>query len=79
MSKVTEYQKSAALMAGDIEMMFSLAEKNPDKALEFFRRLKKMRDDVISNEQVRDSRYSASCKVFGAVNSGMVNVTKVSS
>ena len=77
MSEITEYQKSAALMAHDIEVLYSCAENNPDKALEFFKKLKEMRDDVISNTESRDRRYSAMANVFAAQRAGMVKCEKL--
>jgi len=72
MSEVTEYQKSAALMAADIELLFTCAENNPDKALDFFRRLKEMRDTIISDKEARDSRYDAMASIHAASSAGLI-------
>ena len=78
MGEVTDYQKSAALMAQDIEILFECAERDPDKAFEFFKKLKSMRDDVISDKEIRDSRYFAMASLFAAGRSGAIKCTKVS-
>ena len=77
MKEITEYQKSAALMAGDIESMFELAEARPEQALEIFKRLKEMRDIIISDDKIRDSRYSAMVSIFAAGQAGLIRVTEV--
>jgi len=77
MPEITEYQKSAALLAGDIETLFTCAEQNPDKAFEFFKKLKSMRDDVISDEKIRNSRYEAMLSIFSAIHSGAIKRTEI--
>ena len=77
MSEVTEYQKSAALMAADIELLFTCAENNPDMAFEFFKKLKGMRDNVVNDKKIRDRRYNAMASVFAAVDAGLVQNEKI--
>jgi hypothetical protein len=77
MPEITEYQKSAALLAGDIGTLFNCAQQNPDKAFEFFKKLKSMRDDIISDEKIRNSRYSAMVNVYSAIHSGAIKRTEI--
>lgn len=64
MSEITEYQKVAALLCSDIDLMVSAAERRPDLALGLLKKLQTMKNDLISESKVRDSRYSASCAVL---------------
>lgn len=77
MKEVTEYQKSAALLAHDIELLYECAVNNPELAMDFFKKLKEMRDDVIGNEESRNSRYSAMSSIFCAASAGLVKSTKM--
>ncbi len=55
---VPEYQKVAALMALDIDILYNCAKHEPEQALEFFEMLRDMAALVQNNEEARDSRYS---------------------
>lgn len=69
MEEITEYQKSAALMAHDIDVLYECAKNNPENALVFFERLREARDKTISDENYRNSRYSSMCNVFSVARS----------
>jgi len=65
-----EYQKVAALVCMDIDTIFSAAERNPERAMDFLELLKAKKDDIVNNQNIRDTRYKATCNVFAvAVNS----------
>ena len=71
MGEITEYQKVAALVCSDIDLMVSAAERNPAFALGLLKKLQAMKNDLIFNSETRDSRYSATCSVMSlAVKNG---------
>lgn len=61
---VTEHQQVAALVCMDIDTWLETAERNPEMALDCLRGLKKMKDEVISDEKIRTMRYEATCAIF---------------
>jgi len=61
MSEVSEYQKSAALMALDITTLYSAAKRKPEMALEFFEMLHDRKEKITNDKEYRDSRFSAAC------------------
>ena len=64
MSDISEYQKVAALVCMDIDIMAKAAERKPETAIEYLRKLKEMKDSVVSDGGCRDSRYAACQAVF---------------
>ena len=64
---VDEYQQVAALVCFDIDTWLETAEDNPEIALECLQELKKMKDEVVNNEEIRNMRYEATCGLFGMI------------
>jgi hypothetical protein len=61
---VTEYQQVAALLCMDIDTWVETAENNPEMALDALRELKKRKDEMIGDENIREMRYNAACALF---------------
>ncbi len=59
-----EYKKAAALLSMDIDTIVSAAESNPNHAMELLRLLKAKKDVIVSDDDVRNTRYVATCSVF---------------
>lgn len=62
--EISEYQKSAALMSMDIDTLSLAAESDPDLALDFMRRLKEMKENVIHDKATRDTRFRAASNLM---------------
>ncbi len=56
---IDEYQKVAALVCMDIDIVLKTAEQNNDMALDLLRMLKEKKDNVVNDKKCRDSRYNA--------------------
>lgn len=65
---ISEHQQVAALVCMDIDTWLETAERNPDLALNCLRGLKKMKDKVINDPDMREIRYNASCSLFSLTN-----------
>lgn len=76
-TEVSEHQKAAALMAMDIDLFYKCAEDHPDKALKFFEMLRDNALEVQTNEECRNMRYEATCRIFGAAQAGLIQSTKI--
>lgn len=70
--KCLEYQQVAALVCMDIDIFYKCAVRFPDKALEFFKLLKEMKDKAISDPADRKMRFDASVTIFHAAKAGMI-------
>ena len=68
MSDITEYQQVAAILNMDIDVLARVAENDKWTAAElreFIFRLKEQKDMLITDEKVRNARYSAISFVMG--------------
>ena len=68
-----EYQQVAAVLNMDIDVLARVAEDekwSAEELREFIFRLKEQKDMLITNEEVRNNRYSAMSFVMGYANKG---------
>ena len=68
MDEISEYQKSAALMALDIKIFYESAKRKPEMALELFEELNCRKEKITTDKEYRDSRFSACIYLFSMKN-----------
>lgn len=66
--EISEYQKSAAIMALDIKIFYEAAKRKPEMALELFEELNRRKERITTDKEYRDSRFSACCLLFSIKN-----------
>jgi len=66
--EISEYQKVAAIVCWDIDIVLKAAEIHPEKAIDLIKALKKNKDKAITDDDFRDMRYSATGAVINFMN-----------
>lgn len=77
--KAHEYRQVAALVCQDLDCLLAACNicKNFDELKGQIAHVHKMKEELITNKEVREDRYNAFCSIWYAIMSGQVHCDKV--